>query len=283
MAQYNIPDYDQLKSYRIWDAHYHGFGVSEKRAATNKKMLEIGRRMGVERWITFDIHKVHRDKGTDLYDKREYLIKNRSFMSGLLIIEPGYPEESTAAMQEWIGDGPCIGIKYSGVNKSGVTCDHPNNDQIIQKARDLNAVIYIHTWTKTGGVVRTLGGGNFIGESAPWHVAELAARHPDVRMICGPAGGDWEIGARTIRPFENVYLEFSGGDPQSGGVDLAVNELGADRIVWGGHGPSRSYSTEIAKVLDGNLTFKEQFKIFGANYRDLSREIFNDKGIPQNP
>ena len=41
MAQYNIPDYDQLKSYRIWDAHYHGFGVSEKRAATNKKMLEI--------------------------------------------------------------------------------------------------------------------------------------------------------------------------------------------------------------------------------------------------
>lgn len=52
-------------------------------------------------------------------------------------------------------------------------------------------------------------------------------------MICGHSGGDWELGARAIRPDENVVLEFSGGGANSDPVDFAVKELGADRSVWG--------------------------------------------------
>src|SRR4029077_3418251 len=43
-------------------------------------------------------------------------------------------------------------------------------------------------------------------------------------------------------------------DPHSGQVDFTVAEVGTDRLVWGGHGPSRSYSTELAKVFDADLT-----------------------------
>ena len=74
-------------------------------------------------------------------------------------------------------------------------------------------------------------------------------------------------------------MEFAGADPQSGGVDLAVNELGVDRIVWGGHGPSRSFSTEFAKVLEADLNDEERKKIFGRNYRMLAKPIFDRKGI----
>lgn len=112
------------------------------------------------------------------------------------------------------------------------------------------------------------------------NVAILAQRFPEVSMICGHSGGAWELGVRAIRPDENVFLEFSGGDANSGSVDFAVKELGADRIVWGGHGPSRSYSTEIAKVLEANISHSDRMKIFGGNYRELAKRIFRDKGIP---
>ena len=82
-----------------------------------------------------------------------------------------------------------------------------------------------------------------------------------------------------MRPYENVFFEFSGSDPQSGSVDYAANELGVDRIVWGGHGPGRSFSTELSKVLDASVSERDRMKIFGGNYRRLSSPIFKKKGI----
>ena len=140
-------------------------------------------------------------------------------------------------------------------------------------------MIYIHTWIKVGGSPRFPGGGNGGAESTPMDVAILAKRFPDVPMICGPSSGDRELGARAIRSCENVYFEFSGSDPHSGQVDHAINELGADRIVWGGHGPSRSYATELSKVFDSNLNQADRMKVLGGNCRRLAAPIFKKKGL----
>jgi predicted TIM-barrel fold metal-dependent hydrolase len=99
-------------------------------------------------------------------------------------------------------------------------------------------------------------------------------------MICGHSGGDWELGARAIRPYENILFEFAGSYPHSGSVDYAVNELGVNRILWGDHGPGRSLATELSKVLDASLTHAGRMKILGENYRRTWAEIFKNKGIP---
>ena len=109
-------------------------------------------------------------------------------------------------------------------------------------------------------------------------VALLAERFPAVPLICGHSGGDWELGVRAVRRFENVHIEFSGSDPHSGQVDYTVRELGAGRLVWGGHGPSRSYSTELSKVLDADLTHDERLQVFGGNLRRIAAPIFRRKG-----
>jgi predicted TIM-barrel fold metal-dependent hydrolase len=183
-------------------------------------------------------------------------------------------------MERWIRHGPCIGIKYGGVGVEGISCSHPNNDPIIRLARELNAIVYVHAWFLVGGEPRTWTGGMKPGESTPIDVALLAKRFPDVTIICGHSGGDWELGARAVRSCENVLFEFSGSDPHSGEVDHAVNELGVDRIVWGGHGPSRSYATELSKVFDARLTKLERMKVLGGNYRRAVQEIFRQKGHP---
>jgi predicted TIM-barrel fold metal-dependent hydrolase len=109
-------------------------------------------------------------------------------------------------------------------------------------------------------------------------VVQLARRFPTVPMICGHTGGDWELGLRVIRPYPNILVEFAGSDPHSGMVEYAHRELGADRLVWGGHGPSRSYATEIGKVLDADISRTDRMKIFGGNLRRICAEAFRRKG-----
>lgn len=282
-ALYGLPTRDELVAYRIWDTHYHGFWNYGDPVKQHRDMMFYVNRMGIERVLAIDLggtleRPLIRMPYTD--EILTVLHQERDHLSGIITIDPGFPEESIKKMKEWIVDGPCVGIKYVGGNRMGITCDHPNNDQIIRYAAEIGAVIYIHTWIKVGGTPPIPGGGNLSGESTPMHVAALAQRFPHIAFICGHAGGDWELGVRAIRAYENVLLEYSGADPQSGSVDLAVNMLGADRIVWGGHGPSRSYATEIAKVLDASIGDEERMKIFGRNYRRLAERIFREKGQP---
>src|SRR5262245_49837996 len=240
-ADYGLPSRDELVKLRIWDMHYHGFvggGIPQH----EENMFYVDR-MGIERMMSLDIGGTPEDPlGTSLSEDskremREYLEKHSDRVSGLIPIDPGQPVESCRKMDEWIRNGPCIGIKYYGGNPGGVVCSHENNDAIIRLAAELNAVIYIHTWMKIGGKPRRPGGDNERGESTPMDVALLAQRFPDVPLICGHSGGDWELGVRAVRTFKNVYVEFSGSDPHSGQVDYTVREVGVSRLIWGGHGP----------------------------------------------
>ena len=281
-ADYGVPTRDELVGYRIWDSHFHGFNARQNPVAQFRENNFYVDRMGIERSISLEIGGTLSDPLTPApwdSEVRAILEKESDRFSGIMPIEPGFPDESCAKMEKWIRHGPCIGIKYVGGNKSGIVCSHPNNDQIIRLAAELNATIYIHTWLKIGGSPRLPGRDNLPGESTPMDVAALAQRFPNVHFICGHSGGDWELGIRVVRPHKNILLEFAGSDPHSGSVDLAVKELGVDRIVWGGHGPSRSYATELGKVLDANLNRADRMKIFGGNFRKLAAPIFRKKGL----
>lgn len=281
-ADYGVPTRDELVAYRIWDSHFHGFNGSNQPIAQYRANAFYVERMGIERSISLEIGGTLSDPLTPApFDDevRAILQAEQHHLSGITPIDPGFPDESCAKMEQWIRNGPCIGIKYVGGNKRGIPCDHPNNDPIIRLAAELDATIYIHTWLKIGGTPRLPGRDNNPGESTPMEVVALAKRFPNVRFICGHSGGDWELGIRAVREQKNVLLEFAGSDPHSGSVDLAVKELGVDRIVWGGHGPSRSYATEFGKVLDADLSRADRMKIFGGNFRRLAAPIFRRKGL----
>jgi uncharacterized protein len=292
-ADYGLPTRSQLQAMRIWDTHYHGLllhgddsdtAVENMYAAhdydsTHKMMLSFANRMGIERMVAIDVGGVKTSASNmEIVPERDEFVRQmleteKDHLSGIIRIDPRTPEKSCEKMERWIRNGPCIGIKYwLGY------CDHPNNDAIIRLAAELNAIVYIHTFLKVGGEPRRWGGGSSPEESTPLNIVELSKRFPDVPMICGHSGGDWEIAVQMIQPYPNIYFEFAGSDSHSGAVNFAVKELGADRITWGGHGPSRSFSTELSKVLDADLTPDERRKVLGGNYRRLVEKIFRQKG-----
>lgn len=50
-------------------------------------------------------------------------------------------------------------------------------------------------------------------------------------------------------------------------------EIGAERIIFGSHLPSRSLGTELGKVLGADLSEHDRMLILGENYRNLLRPI----------
>ena len=139
-------------------------------------------------------------------------------------------------MVRWIRNGPCVGIKYRTMIGWDPHAAIPDNDRRSSAwLRDLNAIIYIHSWLRSEAI-RGDRGRNGAGEATPMDVVQLAQRFPEVPIICGHSGGGLGTGHPRRPPQKNVYLEFAGSDPHSGAVDLAVKELRRrSHCVWRTH------------------------------------------------
>ncbi len=142
---------------------------------------------------------------------------------------------------------------------------------LIERAAELQAAIFQHTWFKTNGA-------NLAGESTPHDLAALARRHPHVPLICGHTGGAWELGLRAIRDCGNVYADLAGSDPTAGMVEMAVRELGAERVLYGSDVTGRSFASQLAKVLGADISAQAKRPILGENLKRLLTPILKAKG-----
>ena len=142
---------------------------------------------------------------------------------------------------------------------------------VVRRAAELKAPVLQHTWYKITG--------NLPGESTATDLAALATRHPTASLIAAHAGGDWERGIRAIRATTNVTAEICGGDPTAGVVEMAVRELGPERVIYGSDAGGRSFASQLAKVEAAEISDHEKELILGANLRRLLTPILQEKGI----
>jgi uncharacterized protein len=122
-ARYGLPTRADLVAMRIWDIHYHGLEGGDLRR--HKETEFYVERMGIERVLSLDIAGSQRDPlGRSVpaeaqKEIRRFLQEHTDRVSGLIPIDPGQPRESCQKMEEWIRDGPCVGVKYYGGNTPG--------------------------------------------------------------------------------------------------------------------------------------------------------------------
>jgi predicted TIM-barrel fold metal-dependent hydrolase len=135
----------------------------------------------------------------------------------------------------------------------------------------MQAPILQHTWLNARG--------NGEGESTPYDLVELARRHPRANFICGHTGGDWERGIRIIRETKNISADMAGFDPTSGVVEMAVRELGPQRVVYGSDVGGRSFASQLAKVIGADIPDSAKELALGGNLRRLLTPILRAKGL----
>jgi uncharacterized protein len=258
---------------RIWDLHCHLSGVAgltpEERLGS---LLRYADRVGIERLCVYMGMKWAQDPGPDDLVKQNddvlrALEKHSDRAFGFVYLSAKHVERSLSELERCVANGPMVGVKLWVAQR----CNDPAIDPIIARAAELNAVIFQHTWFKTTE--------NYAGESTPDDIVALARRFPQVPIICGHTGGTWELGIRAIREQKNLFADLAGSDPTWGITEMAVRELGADRVIYGSDSGGRSFASQLAKVHGAAISDDDKQKIFCDNLRGLMLPILKAKGI----
>jgi predicted TIM-barrel fold metal-dependent hydrolase len=270
-----LPSAAQFAAYRIWDSYYFPRTKASPGALADDvaaDMRELAP-FGIERFCAY----LHVGLGTlaasgapspaeDRAQILRLLADRRDRVLGVIHLNANNVAGSLAALDLWVKDGPVVGVCFKSSKPGCLVCTHPNFDPIVERCGELGVMIMQHTWFKAGGK-------DDPGESTPAELAQLARRHPGVTFVGAHAGGDWERGLRAVRDCPNVLVETSGFNPTSGFIDMAVRELGAERIVFGGHFMTRSVGTELGKILGADITDAQRRLILGENLRRLLSRV----------
>ena len=237
-------------------------------------MVRFADRMGVDRMCVFMGYPIQENPAPEaLRAQNDQVLEaitsapQRAF--GFVYLNPNYLEFSLREFDRCVRDGPMVGVKLWVAKRANAR----ELDAIVECAAARHAVIFQHTWFKVAGAL------NLPGESTPVEFAELARRHPHVPLICGHTGGDWELGIRAVRGLDNVFLDVAGSDPTSGFVEMAVREVGAERVIYGSDAGGRSFASQLAKVLDAKIPERARKLILSENLKRMMTPILEAKGI----
>lgn len=259
--------------FEIWDVHSHLSGVpGDTPEARLGKLLEFADRMGIARLCVFmGMRWVYDPSPAELRQQNDDALRavrrfpDRAF--GFVYLNPKHTQTCLDELNRCVRDGPMVGVKLWVAER----CNAPTLDPILERATELKAVVLQHNWLKITG--------NLPGESTPMDLAELAARHPRATLLSAHTGGDWEQGLRAIRPHPHVHADICGGDPTAGYTEMAVRELGAERVLFGSDAGGRSFASQLAKVYGADLPDAAKQLILAGNLKRLLQPILRAKGV----
>jgi len=192
---------------------------------------------------------------------------------GYCYVNPCYEEEALKEFRRCLEEHNMLGLKlYTDCH-----CLDPRVSPLIDLAIEFRAPILIHT----AHLQR-----RYIGAFQPFHgnppsvstteeIGELARRHPKATFIAAHigGGGDWEWGIKALRQPGNVMLDTGGTGVDLGMIEMAVRELGAEKIVFG---TDNVLCAGFGKVYGADIRDEDRKMILGGNMMRLIER----RGIP---
>ena len=257
----------------IWDLHCHlaGFAGSTPQAQM-ANLMRYADRLAIDRVCVFMGHQLIYDPTpAELRAQNdEVLTAVRDWPGrawGFVYLNPNHTQASLDELNRCVRDGPMVGVKLWVARRVDDSAVAP----LIERAAELKALIFQHTWLKTGG--------NLPGESTPQDVVRVARRYPQVPIVCGHTGGNWVRGIRVIREDANIYADLAGSDPTAGFTEMAVRELGPERVLYGSDAGLRSFASQLAKVQGAAISEAARKLILGTNLARLLAPVLASKGV----
>ena len=173
---------------------------------------------------------------------------------GYCYVNPGYTREAVAEIRRRIGADGFIGVKLYNEYR----CTEPVVFPIIELAIELGVPVLHHA-----------GHSHYVPPEQPrisdgGHLAELAGRYPEAKLICAHicGGGDWEWTIKALRNAPSVFLDTSGSVPDEGVVELAARTLGVSRLVFG---CDMSMTAGMGRIHAAALSEADKQKVLGGN------------------
>ncbi|MEE2814614.1 MAG: amidohydrolase family protein [Actinomycetota bacterium] len=220
------------------------------------EIIERGRDLGIDLFLCSNIGAFVAHPSLD--EVREMnrtlvgeLDRHPHHLRGYCYVNPRYGADSLDDLRRNVEEHGMIGIKLW----IATLADDPLCDPILEYAAERRLIVLAHAWRKTVG--------GFPYESTAVHIAAAARRHPHTRFVMAHLGGQADSAMNVVRDVPNVAVDTSGTIIHAGEVALAVERLGADRVVFGSDLPHVDLSVNVGKVLAAGLDAEQSEKVFG--------------------
>lgn len=246
---------------RIIDVHTHPLmhegGIGRKESAG---LLARARSLGIRHVVALGDVLVHGRSPTAaqvraINDDTAWLVqRHRGFVTGFCYLNPTLGEKAVRReVERCLGLG-LRGIKLEIANNARDACMRP----VMALAEQHGLVVLQHAWSMTNIRQRRY-------HTDPEDVAMLAGRFPRVRIIMAHLTGCGVRGLLAVKPHANVWVDTSGAAPEAGIIEFAVEQLGAQRILYGSDVPVRDFRVAIARVTGSALSAAAQRAILHDN------------------
>lgn len=235
------------------DAHIHLLGDG-----VDPRLLDEGEQVGVTRFVgscigDFEAYPSAESVSAFNERMRAAMRAHPGRIEGYCYVNPRYGQHALDELRRGIEDGGMAGVKLW----VATLCDDPLVFPIVERAIEYDAPILVHCWRKTTGQLPY--------ETAPENVAALAERYPEASIIMAHLGGRAEPAVNAVAPYPNVFVDTSGTIIAAAQVSLAVERLGAERVVFGSDAPGGCFATTVGKVLGAGLGEAELDAVMGGN------------------
>lgn len=178
-----------------------------------------------------------------------FVYVNPSNPDALKVLRQGIEEYGMSGMKLWIA----------------TFCDDPKVFPLIEQCIAYNIPVMLHAWKKSVG--------QYAHESTGVHVANLAKQYPEAKLVMAHLGGNCYHGVRAIRDYPNVMTDFSGSIFRGDDLNYTVEQLGAERILFGSDMPG-SYLVNLGQVEEAALTAEQRELIY---YKNALRMLNRDR------
>lgn len=248
----------QLRRPKI-DVHHH-VRPGEAGLKASDHLVEVAKKLGiVELWCSAPISG--RMASMDEIRQRNdgvlaAMQRHPDIIRGMCFVIPGYYKEAVAEVERCL-DAGMIGIKLYNQYK---ICD-PAVWPVIEVANERRVPVLEHA-----GHIEApehLSQQPLISDGADHAV--VSQRFPEAILINAHigGGGDWEWTLRALRASSpNVYVDISGSNLDEGQVEMAVAELGVERVLFATDG---SMDGCVGKVAGARLTEEDKELICWGN------------------
>ena len=252
---------------RVIDIHTHpvffgeGAGKAELKALVARALRE-----GIEHMVVLgDVLKFGRlpteAQVRTINDETAAVVATApGVFSGFCCLNPMLGEAAVAKeLARGVNELGFVGIKLEFSNNAR---DERVMRPVMEGAARYNIPVLQHSWSQTNIKERSF-------HSDPEDTCLLARRHPEVRIIMAHLTGCGFRGVRAARGLRNLWIDTSGGAPEAGLVEYAVDQLGADRVLYGSDLPIRDLPTAIARITGAEISAADKQAILFENARQL--------------
>lgn len=189
---------------------------------------------------------------------------------GQCYINPQFKKEALDEIDRCVDNGMVmLGELYDAVK-----INDPLYFPIVERCISHKIPMMLHGVTTLGNWRSGYLPTNPPNSSVPEDFVDIAKRYPEAMIICGHigGGGNWEYMCRVLQHAPTVFLDTSGSVCDEGMIDMAVEYLGADRLLFA---TDMNYETGVGKIMWAKLDEAGRKKIFFENFNNLLRKAGN--------